>query len=209
MPQTGSKQRQRFSPEVRRTMILDDAAQLVAQHGVSSVTMERVGQSAGTSKSLIYKYFPSPTEILSALLKRELRALRRLQFAAAERAATFEGMVRGVTHEYLKYIDERGLIIERLQADPSISDMNDPTDYDRTVAVDYFAPIVSKHFGMPLDISKAAIDISFGLPASAGEYLLRERGDLKQIEDLTVSMIIGSIVTVRNDYLSRGQKLPR
>jgi len=209
MSRTKAKPRRRFSPEVRRSMILDHAAEIVAESGVSSVTMERIGETAGTSKSLIYKYFTNTTEILSELLTRELRALRRLQLAAAERATTFEGLVRSITHEYLTYIDKRGLIIERLLADPSISDANHPTDYGRTSSVDYLAPIVSKHFDMPLKLARAATDISFGLPASAGEYLLRENADLQEIEDLAVSMIIGSIVTVRNDYLARKQKLSR
>ena len=110
-------------------MILDNAAELVAEHGVSSVTMERISKRAGSSKSLIYKYFTTPVEILRELLTRELRELRRLQFNAAERANTFEELVRNVTHEYLTYIDTRGLIIERLQADPTISDTGALIDY--------------------------------------------------------------------------------
>lgn len=203
------KQRRRFSPEARRAMILDSAAELVAEHGVSSVTMESISQSAGSSKSLIYKYFTTPLEILRELLTRELRALRRLQFAAAEEANTFEELVRNITHEYLTYIDKRGLIIERLQADPAISETGALIDYGRTASVDYLAPIVAKHFDMPEELARAATDISFGIPASAGEYLLREEADLQKIEDLTVSMIVGTFVHVRNDFLARKQKLKR
>ena len=36
-------------------------------------------------------------------------------------AETFEALVRGVTHVYLCYIEDRGLLIERLQAEPSVS----------------------------------------------------------------------------------------
>jgi hypothetical protein len=117
--------------------------------------------------------------------------------------------VRGVTHEYLDYIDRRGLIIERLQAEPSVSEAQDPTQYDRNSSVDYLAPIVAKQFNMPIELARAATDISFGLPASAGEYLLRTRMDLQELEDLTVSMIIGSIAMVRTDFLTRKQKLKR
>jgi len=202
-------ERRRYSPEVRRSMILDDAAELVAQTGVSSVTMEAVALKAGISKSLIYKYFDNPAEILSELLTRELKALRRLQFAAADKATTFEDLVRNITHEYLTYIHKRGQIIERLQSDPSISDMNGPTDYGRLAAVDYLAPIVSRHFDMPPDVARAATDISFGLPAAAGEYLLRENANRKEIEDLTVSMIVGTFIAARNDHLARKQKLVR
>ncbi len=190
-------------------MILDNAAKIIASEGISNLSMEQISRNAGISKSLMYKYFDSLTELLKELLKRELEALRRLQFEAAESARTFEELVRNITHQYLSYIDERGLIIERLQSEPRVSDMHDPTDYGRTAAVDYLAPIVSKHFDMPADLARAATDISFGLPASAGEYLLREDMGRDELEELTVSMIIGTFTMVRNDYLTRKQELKR
>lgn len=190
-------------------MILDQTADIIAREGVAGLSMELIAQNAGVSKSLVYNYFDSLTDLLKELLERELRALRLLQFKAAEKATTFEELVRGVTHEYLDYIDRRGLIIERLQAEPSVSEAQDPTQYDRNSSVDYLAPIVSKQFDMPIELARAATDISFGLPASAGEYLLRTKMDLKELEDLTVSMIIGSIAMVRTDFLTRKQKLKR
>ena len=92
------------------------------------LTMETLGRKAGISKSLVYNYFSNTREVLSELLERELRRQRRAQSRAAENAETFEGLVRAVTHEYLKYIDERGLIIERLQSEPSVSPIHDPTE---------------------------------------------------------------------------------
>ncbi len=190
-------------------MILDHTAEIIARDGMAGLSMERISQHAGVSKSLVYNYFDSLSELLRELLERELSSLRLLQFEAAERATTFEELVRSVTHIYLRYIDERGLIIERLQAEPTLSDGHDPTDYGRDTSVQYLAPIVSKHFGMPIELARAATDISFGLPASAGEYLLRGEMNRDEIEDLTVSMIIGTFVTVRDDYLTRKQTLKR
>lgn len=190
-------------------MILDQAAEIIASEGISNISMERITRDAGVSKSLVYRYFDSLTELLSELLERELKALRQLQFEAAESATTFEDLVRSVTHEYLTYIDRRGLLIERLQSDPSISNYNDPTDYGRQVSVDYLAKIVCKHFDVPMDLARAATDISFGLPASAGEYLLKHEMSLQDVEDLTVSMIIGTFTSVRSDFLMRRRKLER
>ena len=190
-------------------MILDHTSRIVATEGVAGLSMERISREADISKSLMYRYFDSLTELLRELLQRELKSLRRAQAEAAESANTFEELVRNVTHQYLKYIDKRGLIIERLQAEPSVSDMNDPTDYGRTAAVEYLAEIVSKNFDMPIDIAKAATDISFGLPAAAGEYLLSGHLDLEQVEDLTVSMIIGAVTAARNDYLTKMKPFKR
>ncbi len=204
-----AKIQRRYSPEVRRSMILDAAAGMVEREGISQVSMERVAKSADISKSLIYKYFDNTTEILRELLDRELLTLRRAQFSAAEDARTFEDMVRGVTKVYLRYIEKRGLLIERLQSDPAISDLTDPATFDREVAVEYFAKIVHNNFDLPLETARAVTDISFGVPVSAGSYLLRHKVDMEELEDITVSMIIGTINGVRDNYMVRKRALKR
>ncbi|MEL6694259.1 MAG: helix-turn-helix domain-containing protein [Pseudomonadota bacterium] len=209
MSTSSEKRRQRLAPEKRRSLILDYAADMLTREGVALLTMERIGQEAGISKSLVYNYFPNLTELLRALLERELKTLRRLQFEAAESATTLEDLIQKVTHVYLKYISERGQIIERLQAEPSVSSLNDPTGYSREGAVSYIAEIVSSHLEIPHDIAATITDISFGLPAAAGDYLLRSKDELEKVEKLTVSMILGSIMMVRNDHFTRSKVLRR
>lgn len=194
--------RRRMSPEKRRALILDHTADMVARDGVASLSIESIGKEAGISKSLVYAYFPNLTDLLRELYRREMRRLRRAQRDAAANAVSFEELVRSVTHIYLTYISERGLIIERLQAEPSVSETHDPTDFGREAAVDYLTAIVMQHFDLPADIARAATDISFGLPASAGSYLHRHGMDLQQLEDLTVTMIIGTIMHVKDRFLA-------
>jgi len=202
-------ERRRYSPEKRKALILDHTAEIVAREGVAQLSVERIGKAAGISKSLVYAYFPNLTELLRALYQREMRRLRRAQAAAADSAGTFEELVRSITHVYLSYIDSRGLLIERLQAEPSVSEMHDPTDYGRDKAVDYLTDIVVRHFELPREIARAATDISFGLPASAGSYLYRHELDLKTLEDVTVAMIIGSIMNLKSEFMIRRQPLRR
>jgi AcrR family transcriptional regulator len=209
MASAAAAPRRRYTPEKRRALILDHTADVVAREGVATLSIEQIGKEAGISKSLVYNYFPNLTELLRELFKREMRRLRRQQADAAANAETFEGLVRSVTHVYLKYINERGLIIERLQNEPSVSAMHDPTDYSREAAVDYLTDIVIAHFDLPLDIARAATDISFGLPASAGSYLQRHKFDLQTLEDLTVTMILGTFTQLKSDYVARRQPLKR
>lgn len=207
MARPATKLRTRLDPAQRRSLILDHAAEMIARDGMAALSVEAIGREAGISKSLVYNYFPNLQALLSELLERELKRLRRLQGEAAEQAQTFEGLVRAVTHVYLKYIDERGLIIERLQHEPSISAIHDPTEYGRDRAVDYLAEIVMRHFDLPHDVARAATDISFGLPASAGAYLLRRGMSRQQLEDLTVTMILGSVMALKTEHTARHQPL--
>lgn len=190
-------------------MILDSAAELVERDGMWQVSMEKLAAQAGISKALIYKYFSNVEQVFSELLERELKQLRDQQVVAAELAATFEDLVRGVTKAYLRYIQKKGLLIEKLQADPSISRTSDPTDFKRGTAVDYIARILTKNFDIPIETARAVTDISFGVPAAAGAYLLRHDVDIDDLEDMTVSMIIGSVNGIRDDYMMRKRRLKR
>ncbi len=209
MEQLAQKTKRRFSPEVRRSMILDSAAELISTSGMSKVSMEAIGQKADVSKSLMYKYFDSLSHLLKELLERELTIRWKRQVAVAEKATTFEELVRGTTHVYLSFIAERGLIIEPLLADPSIAKLYHPARYNREVAVKYFSDLVVKNFDMPPEIARAVTDISLGIPAAAGEFLLRSDMDLQELEDVTVSMMIGTYTMARFDYFTRKKKLER
>ncbi|MFN2098723.1 TetR/AcrR family transcriptional regulator [Altererythrobacter sp. MF3-039] len=200
MTQATGKQRTRMDPALRRSHILNCAAEIITEQGVTGLNMDALAKRASISKSLIYNYFSNTNELMSELLERELRQLRKLQNEAAENARTFEGLVRAITHVYLTYINERGLIIERLQHEPSISDGHDPTDYSRDAAVEYVASIIERHFELPSDLAKAVTDISFGLPATAGSFLLHNNMSLQQVENLAVTMILGSIDAVKASY---------
>lgn len=193
MPIEAKRPRQRLNPEERRKLILDHTAAIVAREGVAQLSIEGIGREAGISKSLVYAYFPNLTELLRELYQREMRQLRRRQADAAQNVETIEQLVRSVTHAYLSYIDERGLIIERLQAEPTVSENHDPTDYNRDVAVDHLTDFIMRFYKVPRRIARAATDISFGLPASAGSYLHRHDLDLQTVEDLTVTMILGTL----------------
>lgn len=200
MTATKPAKRTRLSPEKRRAMILDHAAEVVAEDGVSAATMDRIARHATVSKSLLYAYFDNVTELLRELLQRELRRLRRLQAQAAGSTDNFPEMVRAVTHEYIEYIAERGLIIQRLQSEPSLAEGRDPTDYGRRDAVRFVAKVVAANFDLPMDLAIACTDISFGIPAAAGHFMEASDNDPQWVEDITVEMIIGSIAGVTKAY---------
>lgn len=190
----------RYSPEVRRAMILDHTAELVNSEGVSSLSMERISESAGISKSLMYKYFDSLNDLLQELLRRELKSLRRMHIEIANGSNTFEELIRRITRLYLEYIEEHGLILVSLQADPSISQSQGANDYGRAAAVDYVATIAAERFELSLPVARATTDISFGLSISAGEYLLKGDMTREEIENLTVTMIVGTFTMVREEH---------
>lgn len=201
--------RTRLDPEVRKQMLLDAAADLIAVEGVSAVSMERLGREAGVSKSLVYAYYPTLQELLRTLLTQEYRNLRGLQIQAAEEADTFEDLVRKITGAYMSYMTERGLILERLAAEPNVAAESDPTDYNRDTAVNYLAEILHTNYDLDIELARAVVDISFGLPAAGGHYLVRHNMDQQTVEDITSTMILGSIQAVRDKFDVSQKKLTK
>ena len=190
------RKRTRLSPEARQDQILDAAAELIADDRLTTLNMEAVARHAGVSKSLIYGYFPTLTDLLTRVLEREHRRLRALQVEAGKDTDSLEQLVRRVTNAYMTYMATRGPLIERLSADPRLALQGDPTRYHRQVSVDYLARVLVDKLGIDLETATAAVDISFGLPAAAGHYLVHNDADRQQIEDITVTMILGSVEAV-------------
>jgi len=208
MPKT-KKIRTRLNPETRKSMILDHAAKFIAAEGVSALTMERLGKEAGISKSLVYAYYPSMTDLLQTLLKREYALLRKQQAIAADSAETFEQLVRRITRSYLAYIEDRGLLLERLMAEPSVAALGDPTRFHRSTAVNHIANIIADTFDIDIEVAIPVVDISFGMPAAAGNYLIHTHANRQTIEDITVAMIVGSVEAIKQKYNTSLKSLVR
>ncbi|HLR17030.1 MAG TPA: TetR/AcrR family transcriptional regulator [Alcanivoracaceae bacterium] len=62
---------QRMSSSDRRDQILDIAKQIVAEDGFLAVSMKRLAEEAGITRTLIYQQFGDLTGVLAALVERE------------------------------------------------------------------------------------------------------------------------------------------
>ena len=57
-----------------RDATLDTTAALVAEHGLTSVTMSKIAERTGIGRATLYKYFPDVESILSAWHERRISA---------------------------------------------------------------------------------------------------------------------------------------
>ncbi len=85
----------------RREAILEAAAHLYARRGFQGASIADLAKAAGTSKSLIYHYFPSKDDILHETMAAHLDAL----VAAADnatRSGSAEDKLRALTHAFMR-----------------------------------------------------------------------------------------------------------
>lgn len=84
-----------------REAILDAAAALVAERGLTGVTMSGIAQAGGIGRATLYKYFPDVASILTAWHDRQVVAhMAELMAAAthAEDADRLEAVLRAYAH---------------------------------------------------------------------------------------------------------------
>lgn len=188
------KTRRRLAPETRRTQILDDAARLIIQEGLSAVSMERLGREAGISKALVYNYFPSRDDLLAALLHREFEDLRHRGIEEALRVDNFTDLIRFTTRLYLAQIKERGALLQALFSDPSVVRlMHETNRQQQEQTTRYFVKQVRQEFGLPLPIAIAATDMLMSVTEKAGKLVSETDLSLEDAEEMCVTLLMAGL----------------
>ena len=90
-----------------RDATLDTTAELVARHGLASVTMSQIAKEIGIGRATLYKYFPDVESILVAWHKRQIdRHLQELA-KARDRVSDPGQRLEAVLATYAQLVSER------------------------------------------------------------------------------------------------------
>ena len=101
-----------------RHAILETTAELIAKHGMSSVTMSRLAADTGVGRATLYKYFPDIEAVLRAWHERQveqhlgqLEAVRDRPGSAAKRLEAVLQAFALICHE--RHADEMAALLHR------------------------------------------------------------------------------------------------
>ena len=186
--------RRRLTPEVRRSLILDEATKLVIEKGLSAVSMEEVGRLCGISKGLVYNYFPSRDQLLAALLLRDQNELRDRGMQTALQAKSFADLIRQTTRVYLEHTKQRGALVQALLSDPSVAQLMDEENRqarDRTIR--YFVREGRRQYDLTLPIAIAVVDMLMAVTDRAGKQTAAGTLDIDTAEEMCVALITGGM----------------
>jgi AcrR family transcriptional regulator len=105
-----------------RVAVLDAAAALVEEHGLSSVSMSQIAQAAGIGRATLYKYFSDVNAILAAWHERQVH--EHLQQLAQARLSA-DGPVRQLAavleaYAVMAYSRRGGALAARLHQSPHV-----------------------------------------------------------------------------------------
>ena len=90
-----------------REAILDTAAALVSEHGLTSVTMSRIAEGAGIGRATLYKYFPDVEAILLAWHGRQIAGHLEHLAGVRDRASDARDRLEAVLGAYAVISHER------------------------------------------------------------------------------------------------------
>lgn len=106
MPKLWSATLDSHRQEVREA-ILDAAAALVTEHGLTAATMSKLAARAGITRPTLYKYFPDVQTILAAWHERQVsRNLAELA-AARDRSSAAEQSLDRILETYARLVHEQ------------------------------------------------------------------------------------------------------
>lgn len=193
--------RRRLAPEDRVAQILDCAGQLIIDSGLTELSMERLGRDAGVSKALIYNYFPNMTDLLRALLEREIVQLREKSVRVIAGSGDFADMIRQTTRMYVEHIATRGSLLQRLWQEPSVARaVADKNLHSKDEATRYFVKQVRKEYGLPLEVAIAAVDMQMSMTETAAQHNFNSRNDIDLATDICVRLLLGGLEALAKAY---------
>ena len=156
--------------------------------------MERVGREANVSKALVYAYYPNRIALLQEVLLREHERLVEKQAVEVRQAIDIEDLIRRTTSTYLRHVEERGVHIQRLLSEPSISAAFEEFDRkDRRRVVEFLAREIVTACDVPRRTAALAAEICMGMTGAAGDLINRGVADRRSVESLTICLALGSL----------------
>ena len=169
--------RSRMTPSDRKAQILAVAREMVVRDGMVAASLKHVARVAGISETLIYHYFDSRLDLLAALTRRELDAVREGQRLGLEsRDEDLDGGIRAATMNYLVVMAERGDLVQTLLSDPLVAArFQKEYKHDRETIVRTLANAAVRRGGVPEHVAVAASHIITAVTMRAGRLLVTKK----------------------------------
>jgi AcrR family transcriptional regulator len=190
--------RRRLAPELRRTHILDAAAQLIVEQGFLPLPIERLARTAGTSKALIYTYFPTQYDIFNSLLQRELAALTIAGLETASNVQELDQSVLLCAMLYFEHVAQSGPLLQILATDLYLSEHISP---ELAKAGNALLNRLTNRAQATLSLSKqeivGAIEMIAVVPQNTGSLVFHKELEPAVARQLCHTLVLSCLDTLR------------
>lgn len=181
----------RMSPDARRNLILDAAAELVLKHGVPGCTPEAVGAASNVSRPLVYKYFPTRDLLLGALLQREFDHIRGRSTNIVSPDAPTDVIRRVYIRRYMEYVMERGALMRALLNDAgAIRQVEEVRHVQQASITQYWVEKTMETYGLPTQLARLGTIMTMRAMEGAEGSLKLGKVDLDTAADFWTTFIL-------------------
>jgi AcrR family transcriptional regulator len=161
----------KYAHDTRRAAILETARKVFLEDGCFGTTMENIAARHGGSKTTLYKYFPSKSDLFRAIVEAQSMEIQR-------QLNVFEGMA-GDIRAVLEHFTERclGIMLSK-----------DMVAFERLVIAE------ATHYP---EIAKAAYELGFKPALECWEQIIRQAiaaGQLRPVDPKVASAYLLSLV---------------
>jgi AcrR family transcriptional regulator len=191
--------RKRLAPELRRTHILDAAAQLIVRQGFLPLPTEQLARAAGTSKALVYTYFPTQYDIFNSLLQRELTALKIAGLDTASNVKDLDQAVLLCAMLYFEHVAQSGPLLHILVTDLYMAGHIDPAIARAGgVMLAKLTDTASAALALSKQEIQAAIEMLLVVPQNSGSLVFYKELAPAVARQLCHTLVLSSLVSLRS-----------
>ena len=188
----------RLSPELRRSQILEAAARLVVELGYLPIPVEQLARAAGSSKALIYAYFPTQYALFNALLEREVQSLSLAGFDTASRIEDLDQAVVLCAMIYYEHVSRSGPLVHILMTDLYMHEHIEPRLLQaRDALIARIFKLASKALPLSEQEIYAAMEMIAAIPEEAGRLVFHRELDPTTARQICNGLILSSLKALR------------
>jgi AcrR family transcriptional regulator len=188
----------RLTPELRRSQILEAAARLVVELGYLPVPVEQLARAAGSSKALIYAYFPTQYALFNALLDREMQSLSLAGFDTASRVEDLDQAAVLCAMIYYEHVARSGPLVHILMTDLYMSEHIEPRLLQaRDTLIARLLKLANRSLPLSEQEIYAAIEMIAAIPEEAGRLVFHRELDPTTARQICNSLILSSLKALR------------
>jgi AcrR family transcriptional regulator len=178
---------------------MDSAARLVVEQGFLPLPIERLAREAGSSKALVYTYFPTQYQLCNALIEREWQTLASVGLITASQVTDLEQAVTLCGMLYFEHVSRTGPLLQILTADLYMASHLDERHEQECAALrKRLTRLLHNALELPLKEADAAVEMMTAIPAESGSLVHAKRLDAQLGRELCRTLLSSSLRALRS-----------
>jgi AcrR family transcriptional regulator len=184
----------RKSAPARIAQILDVADRLVVEAGALPISMKKVGDLMGSSRALVYAYFPDPDRLAEAVLDRHMTWLAEAGVEGAAASGEFGQRALGCARVYLDHIARHGPIVHISARDLPVARQG---LRPHVALLGRLARSARRDLRLSAHEALVLLELLVAIPEEAGRLVFEKALDLESAHELCGRLLASSIDAVR------------